>query len=286
VRLWGTASWIVVAGALGLWLSKPSWLPAAQHAGPVDSLRLGALLSVGLALFCLMLPATPPERTPRRSRLAALGALRLLRDRSSVVLLLVSFLLSLGMPFCYPFGSLFLKSLGVSEAGVSPLMAIGQMGEIVAFLLLAVCLRRLGFKTTFLIGVATWAIRFAIWSVGGPWPLIVASLSLHGFCYAFVLGLGQMFVDQRSDPDTRASAQALHQVITFGIGMWLGNVIGGATLDFFQHDLPNGTTAVDFTHFYMWPALGAGACFVIFAAFFKTTTPREAPPAPPPALPM
>jgi nucleoside transporter len=286
VRLWGTASWIVVAGILGLWLSEPDWLPGARHARPVDSLRLAALLSVGLALFCLALPPTPPEHTARRSRLAALGALRMLWDRSSGVLLLISFLLSLGMPFCYPFGSLFLKSLGVSQAGIAPLMAIGQMGEIVAFVLLAHSLRRLGFKATFLIGAASWAIRFAIWSAGGPWPLIIASLSLHGFCYAFVFGLGQMFVDQRSDPDTRGSAQALHQVLTFGIGMWLGNLIAGAALDFFQRSLPDGSTITDFSRVYFWPAVGAAACFVIFAALFKTTRPGGAQTAAPPDLPM
>jgi MFS family permease len=169
---------------------------------------------------------------------------------------------------------------------VSSLMAIGQMGETVAFLLLAVWLRRFGFKTTFLIGVASWAIRFAVWSMGGPWPLIVGLLSLHGLCYAFVLGLGQMFVDQRSDPDTRASAQALHQVVTFGIGMWQGNLIGGAALDFFQRSLPDGSTVTDFSQVYLWPALGAAACFVIFAVFFKTTRPDGAPTAPPADLSM
>lgn len=285
VRLWGTASWIVVAAALGLWLNQPSWLPGAQHAGPADSLRLAAILSVALAAFCLALPATPPETGARRSRLAAFGALRLLRDRPSAVLMAVSFLLAMEMPFSYPFGGLFLRSLGVSDAGVSPLMAIGQMGEIIAFLLLALALRHFGFKTTFLIGVACWATRYAIWSIGGPWPLIVASLSLHGFCYAFVLALGQMFVDRRSDPDTRASAQALHQVVTFGIGAWLGNLIGGVALDFFQRDLPDGTAVTDFTQFYLWPALLAVICFVIFAVFFKTTTPSGARPAPRTELP-
>ena len=285
VRLWGTASWIVVAAALGIWLSRPDWLPGAQHAETADSLRLGAIVSVVLAVFCLALPATPPETGNRRSRLAALGALRILRDRSCAVLMLVSFLLAAGMPFAYPFGGLFLRSLGVSDAGVSPLMSIGQAGEILAFLLLAVSVRRLGFKATFLIGVASWAVRFGIWSLGGPWPLVVFAISLNGLCYAFVLGLGQMFVDQRSDPDTRASAQSLHQVITFGLGMWLGNVIGGAALDFFQRELPDGTFATDFTQFYFWPALGAAACFVIFAVLFKTPTPREARPAPPPDLP-
>ena len=206
-------------------------------------------------------------------------------ERLVSLLGLVSFLLAAGMPYAYPFGGLLLRSLGVSDAGVSPLMSIGQAGEIVAFLLLAVSLRRLGFKATFLIGVASWAVRFGIWSLGGPWPLVVFAISLNGLCYAFVLGLGQMFVDQRSDPDTRASAQALHQVVTFGVGMWLGNLIGGAALDCFQHQLPDGTSATDFTQFYLWPALGATACFVIFALLFKTPTPRAARPAPPPDLP-
>jgi hypothetical protein len=95
-----------------------------------------------------------------------------------------------------------------------------------------------------------------------------------------------MFVDQRSDPDTRASAQALHQVITFGLGMWLGNMLGGAALDFFQRNLPDGSTATDFSQVYLWPALGAVACFAIFALLFKTTKPNGVRPAPPLDLPM
>jgi predicted MFS family arabinose efflux permease len=285
VRLWGTTSWVVMAVALGVWLSKPSWLPGAQQAEITDCLRLGAIMSAMLAVYCLTLPGTPPTIGARRSRLAAVGALRMLRDRSCAVLMVVSFLLALGMPFAYPFGGLFLRSLGVSVAGVAPLMSIGQIGEIIAFLLLAFALRRLGFKTTFLIGLACWALRFGLWSLGGPWPLVVFAISLNGMCYAFVLGLGQMFVDQRSDPDTRATAQSLHQVMTFGIGMWLGNVLAGAAHDFFQHELPNGTIVTDFTQFYFWPALGAAVCFVMFAVFFKTTTRRAAPPAPSSDLP-
>ncbi|MBU0617879.1 MAG: hypothetical protein KKI02_09190, partial [Planctomycetes bacterium] len=61
---------------------------------------------------------------------------------------------------------------------------------------------------------------------------------------------------------------------------------GGAALDFFQRELPDGTLATDFTQFYFWPALGAAACFVIFAVLFKTPTPREARSASPPDLPM
>ena len=56
VRLWGTASWIVVALLLGLWLSKPAWLPGAEQAGTADGLKLGSILSAILAAYCLLLP--------------------------------------------------------------------------------------------------------------------------------------------------------------------------------------------------------------------------------------
>jgi len=283
VRLWGTASWIVAALAMGLWLSRPGWIPGAANADAGDCLRFAAILSALLAVFSLALPPTPPERGPRP---AVLGALRLLRDRSTAVLLAVSFFLAVGIPFIYPLGGLFLRSLGVSDAAVSPWMSIGQIGEIAAFLLLAWAVRRWGFKTVFLIGIASWAVRFGVWSAGGPWPLIVLSLSLNGCCYAFVFGLGQMFVDQQSDPDTRASVQSLHQVVTFGAGMWLGNVLAGASLDFFQRAAPGLASTPDFASIFFWPALGAGLCFVVFALFFRTPTPTVNPPAAPTDQPL
>lgn len=284
VRMWGTASWIVVAGALWLWLSRPAWLPGAAAACTADALRLGAMLSMLLAAYSLVLPATPPDIRPDSPRLAAAGALRILAGRSNAIFMLVSFLLAMGLPFAYPFGGLFLRSLGASDAAVAPLMSLGQVGEVVAFLLLAAVVVRIGMKATFLIGVAAWAVRFGIWSAGGPWPLVVASLSLHGLCFAFVMGLGQMYVDQVSPPDVRASSQALHQVLTFGLGGWVGNLLAGAAVDHFSRVLADGTRVVDYGQVYLWPALGAGACFCLFAWLFTNPTPRAAHPPPPPDL--
>ncbi len=284
VRMWGTASWIVVAGMLWLWLSRPAWLPGAASATTADALRLGALLSVLLAGYSLALPATPPDVRPDSPRLAAAGALRILAGRSNVVFMLVSFLLAMGLPFAYPFGGLFLRTLGASDAQVAPLMALGQVGEVFAFLLLALVVTRIGLKATFLIGVAAWAVRFAIWSAGGPWPLVVASLGLHGLCFAFVLGLGQVYVDQISPPDVRASSQALHQVLTFGLGGWVGNLLAGAAVDHFTRVLADGTRVVDYGRVYFWPAVGAGACFVLFAWLFTSPRPTAAQRPSPPDL--
>ena len=275
VRLFGTSSWIVMALVVGYWISRPAWLPIAAHATAVDSVYFAAVLSAILAVFCLMLPSTPPRREPGVVRIAAHGALRILRDRSALVLMLVTFILSLGFPFAYPLGGLFFRSLGVSDAAISPWMSLGQVGEVFAFFFLSVIVRRLGFKTTFLLGVACWGLRFGIWALGGPWPLVVFAIILNGGCYAFVLGLGQIFVDRQSDPSTRASAQSMHQVVAFGFGMWLGNYLAGAMLDHFHRALPDGTMATDFTQVYLWPALSAALCFIVVLLFFKTPKPRE-----------
>jgi len=286
VRLWGTASWVVVAGGLWVWLSKPAWLPGAAGATTADALRAGALLSLVLAALSVLLPATPPEPRQGGPRLALLGSLRAMASRSNVTFLLVSFFLTMGLPFTYPFGGLFLRSLGVSDAHVAPLMALGQVGEMAAFALLAWVLARWGFKVTFLVGTAAWVLRFAIWSAGGPWPLVVAALLLHGPCFAFVLGLGQVYVDQVSPPDVRASSQALHQVVTFGLGGWIGNLISGLAADHLTTLAPDGTAITDFGQFYLWPALGAAACLVAFAWLFKSPTRPAADFSPAPDLPL
>ena len=286
VRLWGTASWIVMAAVIGFWLSRPAWLPGAANANPSDGLRLAAVLSFVLTAFCFLLPSTPPVRGGSNQSLAIGAALQLLRDRSFAIFMAITFVLAAMMPFVYPYGGLFLRSLGVSDAKLAPLMAIGQCSEVAMFFLFSIALRRLGLKRMFLIGTAAWMVRFVIWSFGFPWPLVVASLGLHGFCYAFVIGLGQVLVDRLAPPDARASAQAFHQVVAFGVAAWLGTILAGSMHDALTHTTPDGTVEVAYGIFFAIPAVAVAVCFVVFALFFKPPKPSAARPDPVPDLPM
>lgn len=49
-------------------------------------------------------------------------------------------------------------------------------------------------------------------------PLVIASLTLHGFGYAFFFVASQIFVDMVATKDIRASAQSLLTLVTLGIG--------------------------------------------------------------------
>ena len=266
VRMWGTSSWVVVGGAMGIWLTRPAWLPLAAGAEIADGLRLGAILSLALAGYSLLLPHTPPRMSGTARRWAVLEALRLLREPSLAVMIGVSFALALGMAFIYPTGALFLRAVGAPDAWVAPLLSLGQVSEFLVFFGLAPLLRRLGFKRAFALGIAAWGLRFAIWTAGGPWWLIVASLLLHGLCYAFVFGIGQLYVDRVAPPDIRASMQALHLTITMGVGVLLSNVLAGTAMDALHGP---GGAGVDFARLYFWPTVGAGVCLVMFWVLFE-----------------
>lgn len=273
VRLWGTASWIVVAALLGLWLAQPAWLPGAAHAETGDAARLAAIISFLLVGYLCFIPATPPNRAAGGRSFAMLVALKMLREPATLVLVLTSLLASITMPFVYPVASLYFKSLGVSDAGIAPLLSLGQVGEVLAFVLLSFSLARFGLRITYLIGLLSFALRYIAWTIGEPFWAVAAVVPLHGVCYAFVLGLGQIYLDRRAPADARASAQSLHQIAAYGMGMVVGQWLAGLALDSFK----TTSGAIDYAAVYTVPLVIAAIAFIIALVGFhparRSTTP-------------
>jgi hypothetical protein len=289
VRMFGTAGWVVGSVSIGLWLSHPVWLPIASSASLADGLRGAALLSFVAAALSLILPHTPPARREQGraqgtspsaeaetigtekpfDRFAVLGALRLLRDRRIAVLMIVSFVFSLASPFVFPIGGLYLRALGVPDSEIPVLLALGQAVEVFVFGITALSIRHIGYRWTFVIGMSAWVLRFLIWSIGAPFWLVAASLGLHGFCYAWMYGLGQMFVDHCADRATRASAQALHLVVTVGLGIWPANWIAAGVTAFFTTQGADGAPHVNYSQMFLWPAAATLAAVVAFAVYFR-----------------
>jgi len=278
VRLWGTASWVVLGFVVGAWLTPGGSGAASSATNTADVLRIAAVLSAALTVYCCFLPATPPQRASRR--LDFFAPLALLRIRSVAVIVGVSFVLSLTMPFVYPLASLYLKWRGASDSAVAPLLALGQVGEVLAFFGLAMVHRRLGTKRTVLVGLAAWCVRYGIWAAGGPWLLVGASLLLHGFCYAFVYGLGQVYINRNAQGDQRAGAQALYHIVAMGLPVWLGVFLANWACRTFAVADAQGEPTTDYVAVYLL-ALGiATVCFVSFAALFPAK-PDPGPPATP-----
>ena len=235
-RLWGTIGWIVAGwGFAMVWLQTgltPQWLPPffkGTEAPDVtlrlfDAIRAGACLSVVFGLYSFTLPHTPPQRKGV-DPLAFRKAFRLFRFRSFGVLMLTGLVVAAVHGIYFMQTSKFLPTLGLRQADILPAMSTAQFAEIFTMLLLGWLLKRLGFRWVLTIGVAAYALRYAIFGTTWlPLGVIVASQALHGVCFACFYTAAWIYIDRLAEKDIRASAQSLIGLV-LGIGPILGGII-------------------------------------------------------------
>ena len=266
IRVLGTLGWIVaglVVGTLGV---EATGRP----------LQLAAVGSVALAVFCLVLPHTPPHTAGRvRFRdVLGLDALELMKDRSFAVFVIGSFLVCIPLQFYYAFANPFLNAIGVSNAAGK--MTLGQMSELGFMLLMPWFFKRLGVKQLLLVGMAAWVARYILFAYGNNetlvWMLYLGIL-LHGICYDFFFVTGQIYVDQKAPPTVRAAAQGFITFVTYGVGMLIGSWLSGRVVDAY---VVAGDVGHDWQSIWLVPAAMAAAVLALFALFFRTNDTAEA----------
>jgi len=261
VRVGGTIGWIMAGLMLATWRT---WLQSAPVTG--DLLLLAAGLSAVMGIHSFTLPHTPP-RKDASNPWAFLESLKMLKDWNFAIFMVICFVVATELQFYYVLTAPFLESeaIGLSSASVPAWMTIGQAAEIfVMAFVLSWALKRFGMRRTLAIGVIAWPIRYIIFAIGSPVWLVLASLSLHGFCYVFFFVAAFIYVDQVAPKDIRASAQSLVAIVTLGLGSFVGANFSGWVQDYF-------TTAegIDWTSVFLVPVAVTVACAVAFLLFFK-----------------
>ena len=240
VRMWGTIGWIAIAWVMSYCLEvRAEQDPSGHYLG--DCLIATTLLSIVMGIYCLTLPSTPPSRDDKHPY-AFLEAFKLTQDRNFAVLLVVSFVVAIELPFYYNLTFLFLTEpetgVGLSASSANVAMSLGQIGEVALMLLLAPSIRRLGMRTTITLGILAWPVRYAIFAIGQPAWLVIAAQTLHGICFSLFFVGGMIAVERLSRRDIRASAQGLIVFATNGVGMLVGHFFSGRVHEYFA--LPSG----------------------------------------------
>ena len=117
------------------------------------------------------------------------------------------------------------------------------------------------------IGILAWPIRYFLFMVPNL-TIVISSLTLHGFGYAFFFVTSQIYVNMKAKDDMRASAQAMLTFFTLGVGNYLGTLFTGYIWDTFK--TPAGDTI--WWKFFLIPASLCTVMAIIFLFFFKEET--------------
>lgn len=269
VRAVGTIGWMAASNIFPLvWLTAST--PAENTARVADALIVSGSLAIIYAVYALFaLPKTPPKRDASK-KLAFAEAFGLLRLRAFYVVALAALAISM-IHQCYFIrtGPFLVDAVGFDLKWVGPIMSIGQASEIFFLAILGFFIKRIGFKGVLLIGAASYAARYALFSLTGPQELIIGAMLLHGMNYGCFFAGAFLLVESLASPDIRHSAQTVFGITILGIGP----VLGGAYNMMF--DPPPGEP-VDYARFWQTQAMVAAAVFfVLLLAFPRISAKKE-----------
>lgn len=297
VRMGGTIGWILAAWPFVFILvdydkvnaANPqgfsAWLGAvlanpltgdAARAGARSTYIVAGLASLLLAGFSFLLPHTPPKKKTEGAgeSLAWLEAVKLLKHPFVLVLWLVTMVDSFVHNCYFNWTGSFLGAakeaggVGIPGNWIMPVMSVGQIAEILTMFILGATLKKLGWRTTMIVGILGHAARFAIYAfLPEHKELIILVQVLHGICYAFFFATVYIFVDAYFPKDARASAQGLFNVMILGVGALLANSICPWLLQ--EKFTDAATKAVNFKGLFLVPMVAASAAAVALAIFFR-----------------
>lgn len=240
---------------------------------------VSGVLSVLMFLYCLTLPQCPIERKPRQSLAETIGltAFKLFKNRQMALFFIFSMLLGMSLQITNGFATPFLTHFqsfsdsvvknSFAATNSTMLVSISQISEALCILLIPFFLRRYGIKTVMLMAMSAWVLRFGFFGVGGPaMPMVIffiLSCIVYGVAFDFFNVSGGLFVDQKCEPSTKASAQGLFMLMTNGLGASIGTLAAGAVVNHYCH-WENGFLVGDWTTVWY---IFSGYALVVAVAF-------------------
>jgi len=227
IFIWAPVAWALIGYLLSGWRN----LRKTEGDGS-DCLKFAAVLSVVMAVICLLQPATPPKGAE-----GILKALSMLSNPHFAVFIVASLFVAGMMQFYFLGTGQYLQDRGISGKNVPAIMGIAQAAQALATLFaLGLLFTQLGPKWTLTLGASSWMLLFLLYTLKMPKALIIGGQVFHGLAYVFFMIAGQIYVNKVAPPEIVNSAQALIFLVTTGIGLFVGTQAAGFSMDRFTVD--------------------------------------------------
>lgn len=183
----------------------------------------------------LFLPGTPPGGKGKSISVTdALGlrTVKLMKDRNFAIFIILSFLSMIPFSMYWSYCSEFLLDQDFKYISIT--MNIGQLAEMAFLLTVPFSIRKLGIRFTMIVGLVALLIRYVAFYTGYmsnmPWLFFVGIL-VHGLIFGYFYLGGQIYIDQKASAELKAQAQGFIFLVTFGLGLLIGNFINGQIIE-------------------------------------------------------
>ncbi len=236
IRVWGTIGFIVAMWVTDLTGNKAS----------ANQFIIAGVSAIVLGLYSFTLPAVKPEGTKSANdsiiKRLGLDAFRLFGNYNMGVFFIFAMFLGAALQLTNMYGDTFLSDFGKVDAYKDSLvvkhstiiMSISQISETLFILAIPFFLKKFGIKTVMLISMFAWVLRFGLFAYGDPGPglwMIILSCIVYGMAFDFFNISGSLFVENKTSPEIRSSAQGLFMMMTNGLGAIFGGSISGWMID-------------------------------------------------------
>ncbi len=274
IRVFGSIGW--VAG--GVFSLVAMWVFDKTIDGTNIPLYCAAATCAAAALLALTLPDTPPPAKGKKASVVDALGLRtftLMKDRNFAVFIVISLLVMIPFTIYWSYCSVFLADKGFKFITVT--MNWGQAAEMIFMLLVTLALARMGVKWAMAVGLVALLARYVAFLCGGIFDqtaLYFVGILVHGLIFGFFFVGGQIYINKKAPKEMQAQAQGFIFLVTFGVGLLIGNFFNGWLIDFYSKTV-EGVKTYNWNAIWTITTIISGALLTAFLLFFWDKLEKE-----------
>jgi nucleoside transporter len=268
IRVFGSVGWV----ASGLFSVVVVKLFHLDFDGTNLPFYFGAGAGLVAALFNLTLPDTPPAAKGKKGSLIdafGLGTLQLMKEKNFAFFIIFSFLSVIPFAMYYSYFSEFL--LNINTKYITVTMNWGVLAEMGFMLLIPLTIKKIGLRKVMILGLLALLIRYLSFYLGGVFGqqwLYYLGILVHGLIFGFFYVGGQIYINKRSPEHLKSQAQGFIFLVTFGLGLLVGNLACGEIIRIFT-DTTTGVRIYEWNRIWGITLIFSAALLIAFIAFFK-----------------
>jgi nucleoside transporter len=269
IRLAGSIGWV----ASGLFSLAAVRFFNVSFDGTSLPLFCGAVLALLAALVNLSLPCTPPLAKGQKVSLVQILGLKtisLMKDKNFAVFIIASFLAFIPFALYWSYLSQFLQSIGYKYLTVT--INFGQAAEIVVLFFVPTIIKRFGLRLTMIIGLIALLFRYVAFyygTVSGLDWMLFTGILVHGIIFGFFSVGGQIYIDKVAPPELKAQAQGFIFLVTFGLGILVGNFISAWLIRIYTITNELGVIQVQWSKIWIITSISSLVILAFFSVFFR-----------------